>query len=157
MARMPDTSLAESLETIGGVTSRSALCSLCLPGAAFRFRIGFSRQDRRLRSSVRNHPSASENGQSVRDYITSDVCLGRLVGPVPRPQQECVHISPIDLVPKSTPGQLRMIVDLSFPRASSVNDRIDSAVASVSCASLDEVQRILCLGKGTQLVKVDLK
>ena len=121
------------------------------------FRIGFSRQDRRLRSSVRNHPSASENGQSVRDYITSNVCLGRLVGPVPRPQQECVHISPIDLVPKSTPGQLRMIVDLSFPRASSVNDRIDSAVASVSCASLDEVQRILCLGKGTQLVKVDLK
>ena len=51
-----------------------------------------------------------------------------------------------------------MIVDLSFPRASSVNDGIDSAVASVSYASLDEaVQHILQLGKGTQLVKVDLK
>ena len=51
-----------------------------------------------------------------------------------------------------------MIVDLSFPRASSVNDGIDSAVASVSYASLDEaVQHILRLGKGTQLVKVDLK
>ena len=67
-----------------------------------------------------------------------------------------MHISPIGLVPKSSPGQWRMIVDLSFPRASSVNDGIHSAVASVSYASLDEaVQHILHLGKGTQLVKVD--
>ena len=127
-------------------------------GLHLGFRIGFSRREAPIRSSVRNHPSASENGQSVRDYITSEVSLGRLVGPVPRPQQERVHISPIGLVPKSTPGQWRMIVDLSFPRASSVNDGIDSAVASVSYASLDEaVQHILRLGKGTQLVKVDLK
>ena len=75
-----------------------------------------------------------------------------------RPQQERVHISPIGLMHKSTPGQWRMIVDLSFPRACSVNDGIDSAVASVTYASLDEaVQQILCLGKGTQLVKVNLK
>ena len=39
-----------------------------------------------------------------------------------------------------------------------MNDGIDSAVASVSYASLDEgVQQILCLGKSTQLVKFDLK
>ena len=50
------------------------------------FRIGFSRREAPIRLSVRNHPSASDNGQSVRDYITSKVSLSRLVGPMPRPQ-----------------------------------------------------------------------
>ena len=51
-----------------------------------------------------------------------------------------------------------MIVDLSFPFGRSVNDGISSTLASVSYSSVDDaVQRILHLGKGTQLVQVDLK
>ena len=51
-----------------------------------------------------------------------------------------------------------MIVDLSFPFGSSDNDGISSMLVSVSYSSVDDaVRRILYLGKGTQLVKVDLK
>ena len=49
-------------------------------------------------------------------------------------------------------------MDLSFPFGCSVNDGISSTLASVSYSSVDDaVRRILHLGKGTQLVKVDLK
>ena len=50
-----------------------------------------------------------------------------------------------------------MIVDVSFPFGCSVNHGISSTLASVSYSSDDAVRRILHLGKGTQLVKVDLK
>ena len=49
-------------------------------------------------------------------------------------------------------------MDVSFPFGCSVNDGISSTLASVSYSSVDDaVRRILHLGKGTQLVKVDLK
>ena len=51
-----------------------------------------------------------------------------------------------------------MIVDLSFPFGHSVNGGISSTLASVSYSLVDDaMRRILHLGKGTQLVKVDLK
>ncbi len=51
-----------------------------------------------------------------------------------------------------------MIVYLSFPRDGSVNNGISQDLATISYASLnDAVEQILQLGRGTQLVKVDLK
>ena len=49
-------------------------------------------------------------------------------------------------------------MDLSFPFGHSVNGGISSTLASVPYSSVhDAVWQILHLGKGTQLVKVDLK
>ena len=49
-------------------------------------------------------------------------------------------------------------MDLSCPLGNSVNDGVSSMLASVSYSSVDDaVQWILHFGKGTQLVKVDLK
>ena len=49
-------------------------------------------------------------------------------------------------------------MDISFTRSGSLNDGIDSSVAFVSYASLDEaVHLILQLGKRALLAKVDLK
>ena len=53
-----------------------------------------------------------------------------------------------------------MTVDLSIPSGHSVNDGIDSelAIASISYASvIDAVRLLLHLGRGTQLVKLDLE
>ena len=127
-------------------------------GLSSGFRIGFNRESVSLRSSVRNHPSAFENGSQVHDYIEAEREAGRLIGPLSQPLLPLVHTSPIGLIPKSEPNQWRMIVDLSYPFKNSVNDGISSELASLSYASVDEaVDQILRLGRGTQLVKLDLK
>ena len=49
-------------------------------------------------------------------------------------------------------------MDITYPRGHSINDGIPSELASVSYASVDDaVQLILQLGKGSELVKLDLK
>ena len=81
------------------------------------------------------------------------------MGPLARPLCSLVHTSPIGLVPKSHQAdQWRMIVDLSFPRNHSVNDGIPRDLSSLSYASVDDaVECILAQGRGTELVKIDLK
>ena len=70
-----------------------------------------------------------------------------------------VHLSPMGLVPKShQPNKFRLIVDLSTPAGTSVNDGIPSELCSLKYASLDNaVALIQTLGRGTRLVKMDLK
>ena len=127
-------------------------------GFLYGFRIGFNRRSVSLRSSMQNHPSARENKAAVRDYIKVERDAGRLVVPFPGSDRPDVHISPIGLVPKSEPGQWRMIVDLSSPFGHSINDGVLSALSSLSYSSVDHiVNLILSLGKGTHLGKVDLK
>ena len=127
-------------------------------GLSTGFCIGFDRRRLTLKSSVRNHRSAVANTAVVRGYIKTEVDAGRLVGPLGKPARQKVHTSPIGLIPKSQPNQWRMIVDLSFPMRGSVNDGIASDLASITYASVDDAVRlILQLGRGTQLVKLDLK
>lgn len=123
------------------------------------FRIGFNRQGPALRISSRNHPSASANRATVRDYIQAEKEAGRLVGPIANHVARLVHTSPIGLVPKSNQvDKWRMIVDLSSPRDHSVNDGISQELASITYAKVDDaVSIILRLGRGTHLVKLDLK
>ena len=83
---------------------------------------------------------------------------GRLMGPLLRPLHTSVHTSLIGLVPKSQANRWRMIVDLSFPKDHSVNDGISPDLSSISYASIDQaIQHILRLGRGAELVKLDLK
>ena len=127
-------------------------------GLSTGFRIGYDRQTTTLQPSWRNHPSAFENRATVRDYIEAERKAGRLVGPLHRSLLPVVHTSPIGLVPKSEPDHWRLIVDLSFPFRHSVNDGISSEWSSISYASVDDaVELILHLGRGTQLVKLDLE
>jgi hypothetical protein len=99
------------------------------------------------------------NTQVVRDYIATEIVLGRLVGPLKEVLLPLVKTSPIGLVPKShNVDKWRMIVDLSFPRGGSVNSSISSELSSITYAKIDDaVELILQLGPGTQLAKLDLK
>ena len=127
-------------------------------GLSEGFRIGFDRSVS-LQTTTRNHPSAMVNPHVVQDRIQAEVVLGRVVGPIDRSLCPLVQSSPIGLVPKK--GQIdqwRMIVDLSFPPGHSVNDGISKDLCSLSYASLDDaVDRILALGRRSELVKIDLK
>jgi hypothetical protein len=63
------------------------------------------------------------------------------------------------VIPKShQPDKWRLIVDLSHPKGKSVNDGIPKHLCSMSYITTDNaISRILALGRGTLLAKVDVK
>ena len=75
------------------------------------------------------------------------------------PLKVSVHLSPIGAIPKKhKPGKWRLIMDLSSPAGSSVNDGISSEWSSISYVSIDFLlSLVLEAGKGSTLVKADIK
>ena len=129
-------------------------------GLSNGFRVGFAAsQLRGLGSASRNHPSTAQCPGAISRYISEERAAGRMVGPLPESTAAYVHCSPIGLVPKGRDtGKWRMIVDLSYPQSRSVNEGIDDALCSLKYASMDDALRIIeGLGRGTNLLKVDLK
>ena len=84
---------------------------------------------------------------------------GRILGPYASVPTENMVISPLYVIPKSTPGKFRLIHNLSYPRGASVNDHINDDEKSVHYYSLTDVARFL-VGRNENtwwLSKVDLK
>ena len=55
-------------------------------------------------------------------------------------------------------GKWRLILDLSNPSGTSVNNGIDPELCSLSYISVDDVARVVAfLGRGTMLGKTDIK
>ncbi len=92
--------------------------------------------------------------------LTSDQrywLVGLLVRWTPCRDFPQVHASPIGVIPKKTPGKWRLIVDLSAPRGSSVNDGVDPQLCSLKYATVDMAARQMALlGQGAQLAKIDI-
>ena len=70
-----------------------------------------------------------------------------------------MHCSPFGSIPKKQkPGKWRLIIDLSVPEGSGVNDGIAKKLCSLAYTSVDEVvPSIIKLGKGSLLAKMTLK
>ena len=67
-------------------------------------------------------------------------------------------ISPQGVVPKKTPGDFRLIHNLSNPKGFSVNDSISSDHSSVCYATTqDAIHHIKTFGPGCFLAKTDIK
>ena len=83
-----------------------------LRGMRQGFRIGL-RSSAQCRSSVSSRPSARVHSQVVGEFLQQQVAAGFMMGPFE--PQECsgVVTSSVGVVPKSTPGKFRVIVDLS--------------------------------------------
>ena len=124
------------------------------------FRVSFDYTNHKLVSSKSNMLSASSNPQIIEEYLQHEVSLGRMWKPplalvALRPLQ----VSPIGVIPKKhKPGKWRLIVDLSAPEGSSVNDGIDKDTCSLSYVSIDKiVDCILEVGLGVEMAKIDIK
>ena len=112
----------------------------------------------RHRPAQRNHRSVEQRPEVIKQHIENECQTGRLLGPVPPGLVAACQVSPIGLVPKSQPGAWRLIVDLSFPEGHSVNDGIESDLASMRYSHIDDAVRVIrVLGQGALLAKVDLK
>ena len=70
-----------------------------------------------------------------------------------------VQISRFGVIPKGhTPGRWRLILDLSFPEGSSVNDGIPSDLCSIRYLKIEEVaQALVQSGLGTPMAKIDVE
>ena len=127
-------------------------------GIRWGFRIGFDYGLCQCTRALRNMKSVSEHKEVVEEYIRGEVEAGRVMGPFSREAFPGVQVSPFGVIPKSEPGKWRLIIDLSAPKGSSVNDGIDPALCSLAYLSVDLVmRRVRVAGQGALLAKFDLK
>ncbi|XP_033106175.1 uncharacterized protein LOC117108307 [Anneissia japonica] len=105
------------------------------------FRFGFN-----LGCTLRPPPGVSQNHKSTREYpgvIPKYIAKGlercRIACPFPTPPFDSFVVSPLGVIPKSSPGAFRVIHDMSFPRGSSVNEGIPSEHPQVSYDSIDTI------------------
>ena len=83
-------------------------------------RIGFN-HSALLRPAPENFHCVYSNPATVEKYMTEELALDRLI----QSQAAGVRWNPIGIIPKPhQPGKFRLIVDLSAPASSSVNDGI---------------------------------
>ena len=103
--------------------------------------------------------SAEDNPQVVRDYLDAELKRGVVLAPFLHEKVSHVHISRFGVIPKSgRPRRWRLIVDLSYPEGKSINDGISSELCSLQYVKVDDVARkVLQLGPGTLMTKIDIK
>ena len=70
-----------------------------------------------------------------------------------------IHFSSTGVIPKKgKPGKWRLIVNLLAPSGGSVNDGVDKESIRFSYTSVDAIaDRVVALGRGSQLAKMDIK
>ena len=135
------------------------LAKYVLKGISGGFRIGFNYSSSLRRAPCINLLSAFQNPQVVSQYLEEEKELGRIIGPLEPVLAQKVHTSPFGIIPKRhSPGKWRLILDLSNPAGSSINDGIHPELCSLSYISVDDVARVVALlGRGTMLGKTDIK
>ena len=82
-----------------------------------------------------------------------------MAGPFPCSAIPNAQISHFGVIPKAhQPNKWRLIVDLSYPKGKSTNDRIPKHLCSMSYISVDDaIQKITSLWRSTPLAKIDIK
>ena len=135
------------------------LVHFLLSGIAQGFRIGHGYADAVLVSAKKNLQSADEHPEVIDEYLRKEVAASRVVGPFSHTAVPGVHISRFGVIPKShQPDAWRLIVDLSHPRGRSVNDGIPKDLCSMTYITVDDaIAKILALGPGSLLAKIDVR
>ena len=127
-----------------------------MKGLSSGFRIGFAYTAVKCLPAKCNHPSAREHPDIIAVALHKEVSKGRLIGPLDPKDYPYVHISSLGAIPSH--NKWRLILDLSHPQGSSVNDGIDRRLCSLSYMRVDDVVRqVLYLGTGCLLAKIDIE
>ena len=90
--------------------------------------------------------------------MANELKESRIAGPFKKGSIPDAHVSRFGVIPKKSSGKWRLIVDLSHPQGSSVNDAIPKELCSLTYITIDTaIKHILTLGPGTLLAKLDIK
>ena len=112
----------------------------------------------RVLTNCKNQASVLSNKIIVEAKLAKEIQLGRVAGPFNTRPIENLRLSPLGLVPKSQPGEYRLIHNLSYPENNSVNSGIDHSLCSVEYTRFDKaVELVQDLGQGALLAKSDIK
>ena len=129
--------------------------SYVVNGLQFGFSTGFCGQLPHSASS--NLKSSFEFFSDVSKAIHNEVERGHTAGPFAVPPLRDFHCSPLGAVPKKD-GSARIILDLSSPRGSSVNEGIDNHTFTVKYCSIDDaLDMVHSLGPSAFMAKADIK
>ena len=107
----------------------------------------------------RNLLSARSNPAAVTRAISKEVQRGHTAGPFDIMPFPLLHCSPLGAVPKKD-GTYRIILDLSSPRGSAINEGISPETYSVRYSSFDDaVNMVLSVGAGGScyMAKLDIQ
>ena len=128
-----------------------------LEGLESGFRVGFDYRIAECAKARGNMTSVCEDKNMISAFLNEECLLGRVVGPLDPRVFPSVHCSLIGLVPKSSTGKWRLIVDLSSPHGRSVNDGIDTALCSLEYVTVDLVADVVASFPGSLLSKIDIR
>ena len=119
------------------------------------FDVGFQGEISNTRP--RNAQSVFTNSKGVFTAIAKELQCGHTSGPFHQPPFDVTHVSPIGAVPKPD-GSIRLILDLSSPRGSSVNEGINPNEFACTYSRFDDaVHMVRYLGPRAFLAKLDIK
>ena len=114
--------------------------------------------------SLRNHRGALDYPVAITQYLRQEVLLGRVAGPFTDvPFSDGFAVSPLNSVEKRDSSERRIIVDLSWPCGSSVNEGIPTDCflgepIDLSYPTIDAItDAIVTAGTGCCLYKRDLR
>ena len=121
-------------------------------------RFGFPASERR------NHAGATQFPEEISAYLHEEILRGAVAGPFSTvPFTRGMALSPLNSVPKRDSDERRVILDLSWPLASSVNAGIDKDIYEglhyhLSYPTVDQIAELIVQkGRGCLIYKCDLK
>ena len=126
----------------------------------FGFPLDFDRS-RHLESTLVNHASGRNFSDHIDKYLQEELEFEAILGPFDYPPIQ-MHVSPFMTKEKSGSDSRRAIIDLSFPKGSSVNDGVakNSYLGTefrMHYPSVDSIIRTLKnLGPSARIFKVDI-
>lgn len=86
-----------------------------LSGIKYGFSMEYLGSSLPISIATENHASARNFPDTINSYIEKESRLGAVIRSFSSPPFEPCHISPMMTRPKNSPGERRVIVDLSFP------------------------------------------
>ena len=99
---------------------------------------------------------ATLHPQAVSDALAKEVSRGHTAGPFQEPPIQSLQCSPLGVVPKKD-GTWRIIMDLSSPHGSSVNDFISKDTHTLHYATFDQALALVALqGQIALMAKLDI-
>ena len=128
-----------------------------LKGLLYGFDLGYAGPKNNQRCN--NNLGVNRNPVIAIKKVTEEAKLGRIAGPFSDPPFDYFKCSPLSLREKSTPGQYRLLHNLSYPydeANTSVNGNIPRVLSSTKYATIEDAVRILGMLDSPYLAKSDI-